>query len=99
VISTFERAVVRPQQEAAGHRESRDWEGSSGVADDRVQPRPRVGPPRYTYRGLGDPHWQGQSCYLMSEPASRPDQRVITLACGCQASVPWWTLEPRSETA
>jgi len=56
----------------------------------------RVAAPPFRYTGSGDPHWQGQPCHVDAQATTDAGKRVIIMACGCRASVPWWTLEPVS---
>jgi hypothetical protein len=81
------REIARISQSELRERSS-DWETPAGGEESA----PHVVPPSFTYRGYGDPHWRGQRCYLIG-PANL-EEREIVLACGCRASVPWWTLEP-----
>ena len=69
---------------------SADWETPAGPVEPTHTARAFA--PSFTYRGYGDPHWLGQTCHVVG--AANSDERTIVLACGCQASVPWWTLEP-----
>ena len=94
-MKILEPAVVQPSQEMSRRGESRDWEPPAGIGEPRVQPR--VEGPRFTYRGPGEPHWRGQPCYPTSQAGTNPGEQIVAMACGCQASVPWWTLEPRRE--
>jgi hypothetical protein len=68
-----------------------------GWVEEHVQPR--VGEPRLRYRGFGDPHWRGQPCYLIGQSPAQAEERSVIMACGCRASVPWWTLELLSDAA
>jgi len=71
---------------------SSDWETPTGpVEADR---RPRATPPQFVYRGYGDAHWRGQTCHVVGSRLA--EELSVVLACGCEASVPWWTLEPRA---
>ena len=70
--------------------DSSDWERPSGPLT--VDGGPRSAQPTFIYRGYGDEHWRGQTCHLVG--AEQAEQRTVVLACGCQATVPWWTLEP-----
>jgi len=67
--------------------------GDSETTADSDHVRPRVDAPPFRYRGLAEPHWRGQGCYPAELEATQADQRVVIMACGCRASVPWWTLE------
>jgi hypothetical protein len=69
-----------------------DAESAAGLDDDQVWPR--VQEPEFRYRGSGDPHWCGQPCFLCREQTAGPDERIVTMACGCRASVPGSTLQP-----
>jgi hypothetical protein len=86
-----ERVAVSPTAPGA-QRESQDWESATGPHDSGVQSRAQQ--PVFRYVGLGDEHLRGQTCHVLEgrQPA-RPHERVVIMACGCQASVPWWTLE------
>ena len=70
---------------------SDDWESPAGSTAGQVQARAHL--PTYRYQGRGDEHWRGQTCHVLPMPALDEDERVVVMACGCQASVPWWTLE------
>ena len=67
-----------------------DWESTTGPVDSDA--RPRIAAPAFVYRGYGEAHWRGQTCHVIGSLTA--DERTIIMACGCQASVPWWTLEP-----
>jgi hypothetical protein len=75
-------------------QESIEPEWQSWPADGDV--RLRVAAPSFRYTGTRDPHWQGQPCHVDPRPRTDAGERVVTMACGCRASVPWWTLEPVS---
>ncbi len=85
---TLERQARAPAP-IAWAAESADAEAPSGGQ----ATIPRIQRPRYVYKGSGDPHWQGQSCEI--DTLAEPDlvSPTVILACGCRASVPWWTLE------
>jgi hypothetical protein len=87
--------AVSPHPEPAATDTSAHWETPSGPVEAAAKPRHTR--PAFVYRGYAEPHWRGQTCYLVSE--IRTDERLVVMACGCRASVPWWTLEPiRPET-
>jgi hypothetical protein len=68
-----------------------DFETPAGA--DAPTLRAVAGEPRFIYRGVADQHWRGQPCHLTWEASTDPDERIVVMACGCRASVPWWTLE------
>jgi hypothetical protein len=65
----------------------------SKLAEPQRCVRARVGPPPLVYRGAADEHLRNQGCY--PDYADGGEQRLVIFACGCRASVPWWTLERR----
>jgi hypothetical protein len=67
-----------------------DWEAAAGPIDTSASAR--AAQPTKVYRGHTDEHWRGQTCHVVG--ASTQGELNIILACGCRASVPWWTLEP-----
>jgi hypothetical protein len=67
---------------------------TTAVQETKLSVRPRVEPPPYVYRGLGDEHLRGQPCYCLE--TADDEHVVVVMSCGCQAIVPWWTLEPRT---
>ena len=69
---------------------SADWETPCGPVD--VPAKSRDTAPAFIYRGYAEPHWRGQTCHLIGEITT--EERVVVMACGCRAYVPWWTLEP-----
>src|ERR1051326_1163843 len=71
-----------------------DWETPAGPIDAAANPGHTR--PAFTYRGYAESHWRGQTCHLIGENA--PEGRIVAMACGCRASVPWWTLEPVGPT-
>ena len=84
--------ILEPVAQSSRRVSSSDWDTPAGVLE--LGAPPRIQPPEFTYRGLGDEHWRGQACYPTSELAGLIHERVVIMACGCQATVPWWTLEP-----
>jgi hypothetical protein len=56
-----------------------DWEAPAEC-------RHRVDLPRFTWRGNGDPHWQGQPCEIV-EQLSTGRMCEVVFACGCRATV------------
>ena len=89
------RRDVALNLEAAASDASTDWETPSGPVDAAAKPRHTR--PAFVYRGYAEPHWRGQTCHLIGE--MRTEERLVVMACGCRASVLWWTLEPiRPET-
>jgi hypothetical protein len=70
-----------------------DWESPAGSAG--TSSAPRVEQPAFVYRGSGDEHLRGQPCHITARPARSADERIVIMACGCEVSVPRWTLEPR----
>jgi hypothetical protein len=87
--AVLERRVRRSPSRVARDC-SYDWETPSGPVEADAEPRAMA--PGFTYRGYGEAHWRGQTCHLVG--ATQPDEWTVVLACGCRASVPWWTLEP-----
>jgi hypothetical protein len=87
----LEPIAVAPRNSDAADQ-SQDWETSTGPLDESAQPRGHLAVLRY--RGLGDEHWRGQTCHVIPLTASQAHERDVIMACGCQARVPWWTLEP-----
>jgi hypothetical protein len=93
--------AVQPHTVAEGDRfakgptvdivDSAEWETSAGPADRSARPRLHCG--EFVYQGHGEPHWRGQRCFVARSGADG-DDRLVIMACGCQAFVPWWTLEP-----
>ena len=83
---------IPPNPELARTDASADWETPSGPVD--AAAKPRQARPAFMYRGYAEPHWRGQTCHLIGE--IRTDERLVVMACGCRASVPWWTLAPIS---
>jgi hypothetical protein len=88
----LERVSLTSSQ-SISDEQSIDWESPAGLAATDIQAR--VHAPSFVYRGLGDEHWRGQSCHPIEGSAANEDERVVVMTCGCQASVPWWSLEPR----
>ena len=88
--TAIQEPTLTPLTRHALREQSPDWESPAGPTG--VCTLPRITEPTYTYRGYGEPHWRAQTCYLVG--AARPDERTVVFSCGCQASVPWWTLEP-----
>ena len=88
--ATLESTIAPPKQANPRFDKSFDWKTPTGPADSAA--RPRTERPTFTYRGYADAHWSGQTCHLIG--AASPDERTVIMACGCHASVPWWTLEP-----
>jgi hypothetical protein len=89
--ATLERAATTPRTENA---ESKEWEASAGPLG--TTSTARLEKAAFVYQGLGDPHWRGQGCYLSTEAQAYRDKRLVIMACGCQAAVPWWTLQRAS---
>ncbi|MBV8715933.1 MAG: hypothetical protein JO020_03195 [Chloroflexi bacterium] len=85
----LERTVAR-RGEVSPRSYSSDWEMPSGPVQHSTQPR--VAAPTFVYRGYAEAHLRGQSCHVVG--AAKADERMVVMACGCQVSVPWWTLEP-----
>jgi hypothetical protein len=83
---------VSPHPEPAATEMSAHWETPSGPVEAAAKPRHTR--PAFVYRGYAEPHCRGQTCHLIGE--IRSDERLVVFACGCRASVPWWTLEPYS---
>jgi hypothetical protein len=92
-LGTLERVAVGGRQVDAEYVAG-DWETPAGAPDSGA--RARLEAPTLTYYGLGEEHWRGQKCHPIDEPGTDLEERVVIMACGCRASVPWWTLEPCS---
>src|SRR6266567_3129648 len=90
-IGILERAAVSPTRDGM-NQQSGDWESPAGPVESGVQARAQ--PPSLTYHGLGDEHWRGQTCHAIAGRDDTIGERIVIMACGCQASVPSWTLEP-----
>jgi hypothetical protein len=86
-----ERVAVSPTTRGGAQLESQHWESPTGPHDPGAQSRAQQ--PVFTYVGFGDEHLRGQTCHVLEDRPDRPDERIVIMACGCQASVPWWTLE------
>lgn len=84
--------AVGANEEGAASDAASDWETPAGPLEAAAKPRHTSA--AFIYRGYAESHWHGQTCHLIAENA--PEERVIVMACGCRASVPWWTLEPIS---
>lgn len=68
-----------------------EWLTPFGIASSPTQPR--VGPPRFIYRGKADEHLIDQPCYPDPDIITTDESRGVIMACGCRLVVPWWTLE------
>jgi hypothetical protein len=82
--------AVATLEEVAATNGSGDWETPAGPADAGASTHHTS--PAFIYRGYAEPHLRGQTCHLIGENA--PEERLVVMACGCRASVPWWTLDP-----
>ncbi len=91
LIADLEDVAAAAGQAAVTFVIATDPEAPAGFVEGQGGPRAEA--PRFTYHGLGEPHWRGQPCYSSSDSATHPDERIVTMACGCRASVPWWTLQ------
>jgi hypothetical protein len=89
-MRTREPAARQPSGASAEF--ASDWEMAAGPSN--ISVRARSTAPQFHYRGYGDAHWRGQSCYLVGSHAAQPEHRTVIMACGCKACVPWWTLDP-----
>ena len=93
-IAILGEVPVKTGQQLQLPTELGDYEAPAGSADTGVPPRDLGA--SFAYRGLGEPHWRGQLCYLVPDSDTHSDERLVSMVCGCQACVPWWTLESRA---
>ena len=72
-----------------------EWDVASGARTGDVIELDQMA---YTYRGVDDPHWIGQSCSVLGFDDG--DRLVLVrFACGCQALVPSKALDAKHQAA